>query len=156
METDQIRRVAPNIFQFIEDAKSRMDVASFEVSRGQSDLSEHMKTLRHYLGLSAQKFGAMCGITQQYVFALEGKRATWKPRMIICLNEALKNKMPTHTRVNANGEIEADSVLEIDHLAVDGLLLGEIITKQIQTIKELSKVAGYMSTTINSPYIPEQ
>ena len=32
----------------------------------------------------------------------------------------------------------------------------EIITKQIQTIKELSKVAGYMSTTINSPYIPEQ
>ena len=108
METDQIRRVAPNIFQFIEDAKSRMDVASFEVSRGQSDLSEHMKTLRHYLGLSAQKFGAMCGITQQYVFALEGKRATWKPRMISRLNEALRAKMPTLKVANLKDGREAD------------------------------------------------
>jgi hypothetical protein len=46
------------------------------------------------------------------------------------LKMILKNKLPEHTQITATGEIESDSVLEIQNIAFDEIVLGQIVTQQ--------------------------
>jgi hypothetical protein len=46
------------------------------------------------------------------------------------LKLVLKNKLPEHTQLTDNGEIESDAVLKISNMAFDGIVLGHTFTEQ--------------------------
>jgi DNA-binding XRE family transcriptional regulator len=76
----------------IKEAWELRDKAD-DFNRGsQENLRQAMKRLRARMGLSANSFGKLCGVTPQYIFALEAGRAKWNDRMILKLEESLRQK----------------------------------------------------------------
>lgn len=54
-----------------------MDKAAGSVEEARTTMREAMMQTREHLGLSAEKFGKLCGITPQYVFRIEAGGAHW-------------------------------------------------------------------------------
>lgn len=76
----------------IKVAWSLRDEADELNRKSQEALRQAMKEVRSRVGLSANSFGKLCGVTPQYIFALEAGRAKWNDRMIIKLEENLRQK----------------------------------------------------------------
>lgn len=76
----------------IKDAWSLRDEADELNYQSQQTLRQAMKEMRGSMGLSANSFGKLCGVTPQYIFALEAGRAKWNDRMILKLEESLRQK----------------------------------------------------------------
>ena len=76
----------------IKDAWSLRDEADELNRKSQEALRQAMKEIRSRMGLSASSFGKLCGVTPQYIFALEAGRAKWNDRMILKLEENLRQK----------------------------------------------------------------
>lgn len=92
MEFNEISQHFPGFGQMLsqsEDDRLRMDILMLSVLEQRR---KAMKGLRGAMGYSAKRFGSMCGVTQQYIFAMESGRASWSKARIDKFNESLKKQ----------------------------------------------------------------
>lgn len=74
--------IKQTIIEQLNNAKSKLDAANGMTEEANELLREAMSEARANLGLSAEKFGKLCGITQQYVFRIESRGADWSRNSI--------------------------------------------------------------------------
>ncbi len=79
---------AQTIIDQLRNAKSKLDDANKSTDEAFLLIRETMLKARSNLGMSAEKFGKLCGITPQYVFRIESGKAHWSEE---CLDTFMSN-----------------------------------------------------------------
>lgn len=70
------------IIENLRQAQKKSEQATNMRNESRQMFLEVMKDARGELGLSAEKFGIMCGVTPQYVFRIESGRAHWSNKSV--------------------------------------------------------------------------
>lgn len=81
------------IIENLRQAQEKSEQATNMRIESRQMLYEAMKKARGELGLSAEKFGIMCGVTPQYVFRIESGKAHWSEKSISQFINALEEKL---------------------------------------------------------------
>lgn len=97
METSNISQYLPRVAHLVCEAVQRQDEAYQSSIKSYALWREIMKDVRAKTGFSAKRFGAMCGVTQSYIFALESGRAKWSQKLISRINEGVEEYLETAT-----------------------------------------------------------
>lgn len=92
MDLEFIKKYDATSYSYLQESLDLRKGADDLIQKSQSFARMAMKTIRGRMGLSANNFGKLCGVTPQYIFALEAGRAKWNDRMILKLEQSLRQK----------------------------------------------------------------
>ncbi len=79
----------PDLYDLIMKANESADKAQAAETEYEQNMRDAMKMLRERLGVSADLFGGMCGVTGPYISMLESGQRPWNSKLMTKMNEKL-------------------------------------------------------------------
>lgn len=79
----------PDLYNLIMAANASADRAQAAEEEYEQNMREAMKMLRERLGVSADLFGGMCGVSGPYISMLESGQRPWNSKLMTKMNEKL-------------------------------------------------------------------
>lgn len=80
----------PDLYELVICANEQADKAHAAEVEYREIMRKAMKTLRERLGVSADVFGGMCGVSGQYIFMLENGRRPWNRKIMNKMSQKLE------------------------------------------------------------------
>jgi len=79
----------PDLHELIMRANESADRAQEAETEYEKNMRDAMKTLRERLGLSADIFGGLCGVSGPYISMLESGQRPWNSKLMTKMNHKL-------------------------------------------------------------------